>query len=163
MPRIHLNMGSNLSDPLNNINQGVDALRRLLALSSDPDAARTIVVSDPYISDAWGFDSPNRFVNVGINIDSALAPDTLLDLTQQAESVVNTTPHRHDDGSYADRMLDIDIITYGDLTIETDRLTIPHPRAALRQFVIIPYCQLNPNEPIINGLPAKLLGRKRGE
>ncbi len=149
MPIAHLNIGSNIGNRRDNIIKGVDALRRLLAVSTDTKAADTIAMSDFVESEPWGYESTNKFLNLGINIETSLPPLDLLDITQQAQSLVCDAPHRADDGStYIDRTIDIDIIFYGNLRINHPRLTLPHPRAIDRDFVITPLLQLNPHYPL---------------
>lgn len=140
----HFNLGSNLGDKESNIMRGADAMRRLLAASSDPQAADSMVLSQFYESSPWGFSSDNIFVNAGLNISTVLDPFELFALSQQAQWSVSTASHRTDDDAYADRVLDIDFIFYGDTIIESPRLTLPHPRAELRPFVIEPLLELNP-------------------
>lgn len=141
----HFNLGSNLGDKEDNILRGADAMRRLLAASSDPQAADSLVLSQFYESSPWGFSSDNIFVNAGLNILTVLDPFELFALSQQAQWSVSTASHRADDGiAYADRVLDIDFIFYGDTIIESPQLTLPHPRAELRPFVIEPLLELNP-------------------
>lgn len=149
MPLVHLNIGSNIGDRRHNITQGVDALRRLLAVSADPAAATTIAVSRYFESAPWGFDSPNRFLNIGLNLVTALLPLQLLNLTSAAEREVSAAPHRAADGTtYIDRAIDIDIIFYDTLRMEHPRLILPHPRAYARDFVIVPLLELNPDYPL---------------
>lgn len=149
MPTVHLNIGSNSGDRRENIIRGVDALRRLLAVSADPEAAGTLRISDFVESDPWGFDSPNRFLNAGINIFTTLEPLELLDIVMQAQNSVSDAPHRSPDGmAYIDRAIDIDMIFYGTLRLSHPRLILPHPRASVRDFVMIPLLQLNPGYPV---------------
>lgn len=70
-------------------------------------------------------------------------PFALLDITQAVEREIGRgAPHRHPDGSYCDRPIDIDIIAMEGVTLSTPRLTLPHPRAHLRPFVLIPMHEL---------------------
>ncbi len=135
MHEAHLNIGSNHGDRMAYI------ARAVALLSGRFDVA---AVSDPVESDPDGFASTERFVNVGVTILTDLAPLALLDATQAVEREVGSLPHRNPDGSYRDRDIDIDIIYYDDLTLDSPRLTIPHPRAARRQFVMTPLTQINP-------------------
>lgn len=101
-------------------------------------------VSKPFFSEPWGFESPNRFTNVGVVFETSLEPFALLEHLQQIEKkLTNGASHRNADGSYRDRQLDIDIITFGELRIDTPRLTIPHPRMRDRDFVMIPMMELD--------------------
>ncbi|MDE7393734.1 MAG: 2-amino-4-hydroxy-6-hydroxymethyldihydropteridine diphosphokinase [Muribaculaceae bacterium] len=140
----HLNIGSNLGDRYGNIMAAVDALKSALAKCGDPEAAATIRVSSPVESEPWGFSSPNFFVNAGVNLVTTLEPYALLEATQMAEKTLSSASHRHTDGSYADRIVDIDIIWMEGISLNSPHLTLPHPRALQRSFVTIPFAQLNP-------------------
>lgn len=134
MPLVHLNIGSNKGDRLGNINRAVALISSM--------AGRVTAISHPVESAPWGFDSDNRFINVGLNLDTELEPLQLLDALQEIERTVSPDPHRNPDGSYRDRAIDIDIIVYEGVTMSVPRLTIPHPRMHLRDFVMIPYRQI---------------------
>lgn len=140
----HINIGSNLGDSRAIIEA---AVAELAALSTDGECRRSSFVE----SEPWGYDSPNRFLNIGIDIESCLPPLELLHALQAIERRVAArfasggnpgNDHRNPDGTYRDRALDIDLIIYGDLTMDTPELTLPHPRAALRPFVLGPLREL---------------------
>ncbi len=97
-------------------------------------------------TDPWGFSSPNRFLNLGVMIETSVPVDplALLDLTRSIERSIDPSPHRDPSGAYIDRAIDIDIIAVDRLVLCHPRLTLPHPRAALRDFVILPLSQLDP-------------------
>ncbi|MDE5607354.1 MAG: 2-amino-4-hydroxy-6-hydroxymethyldihydropteridine diphosphokinase [Muribaculaceae bacterium] len=135
MHEAHLNIGSNQGDRMAYIAGAVALLS---------DRFEVTAVSDPVESDPDGFESPYRFVNVGVTIKTDLDPLALLDATQAIEKKVGSMPHRNADGTYRDRDIDIDIIYYDDLRIDTPRLTLPHPRLAGREFVRRPLTQINP-------------------
>ena len=140
----HINIGSNLGNSRLIIEAAVAELCRL----SDTGTCRR---SDFIESEPWGFSSPHPFVNLGIDIESTRPPLELLDRMQSIEKEVAarfataTNPHnlhRNPDGTYRDRLLDLDLIFYGDTVMDTPRLTLPHPHAKERPFVLIPLSQL---------------------
>lgn len=133
----YFNIGTNLGDRQENIRQAV--LRLETAIGSHAE------VSDTVESEAWGFDSNNTFLNVGVKIDSDIAPLDMLHLIQRIEREMGSLSHRNDDGSYRDRLIDIDIIAIDELVIDTPELTVPHPRMHLRDFVTRPMSQLAPD------------------
>ena len=139
MSKIHLNIGSNLGDRRALIGRAVALLSRGV-----PGPARLYLSS--YIeSDPWGYTSPNPFLNLGVLIltPSRVDPFELLDITQAVERAIGSgAPHRNPDGTYCDRPIDIDIIQIDNITLNTPRLTLPHPRAALRPFVLQPLQEL---------------------
>lgn len=131
----HINIGSNAGPSRQILQAAVEAVE---ALSEGPALHSRVVESEP-----WGFESPNRFVNVGVEIETSLPPLELLDRLQQTErevaaQFVDDNRHRNADGTYRDRALDIDIIFYGDTVMDTPRLTLPHPRRLEREFVMTP-------------------------
>lgn len=131
----HINLGSNAGPSRQILEAAIEAVE---ALSEGP-----ALHSHPVESEPWGFDSPNRFLNVGVEIETSLAPEELLDRLQEIECEVAArfvadNRHRNPDGSYRDRALDIDIIFYGALEVHTSRLTLPHPRRLERDFVMKP-------------------------
>lgn len=94
-------------------------------------------------SQAWGYESSGLFVNIGVALD--FAPGTLPDpmavlraVKEIEQTIAPGESHRTADGGYADRLIDIDIIAIDDMAIDTPELTIPHPRAAARDFVMEP-------------------------
>lgn len=104
-------------------------------------------VSAAVESEPWGFESEHRFMNVGVmlDMDTAAEPLAVLDTVQEIERRTGGgTPHRNADGSYRDRTLDIDIIDIDGMRLDSARLTLPHPRAALRSFVMEPLRELDP-------------------
>lgn len=138
MPRTHINIGSNLGDREQNVARAVGMLRRL--------SAADFRLSDSVESEPWGFASANRFLNVGVSFETSLSPDELLVATQNIEREISDGDprHRNPDGSYADRIIDLDIIFYGDDAIDSASLTLPHPRFRERDFVVRPLAQIDP-------------------
>ena len=106
-------------------------------------------------TEPWGFVSPNRFLNAAVMLLTELTPHQLLRLTQQIERELGRTTKTNDVKSeelrvngephiygYCDRPIDIDILTYDDLHIDTPDLTLPHPRMSQRDFVMIPLSEI---------------------
>lgn len=135
----YLNIGSNLGDRHAYI---AEAVRLIAAAFPEAILRRSDVVE----SEPWGFESDKPFLNIGIALDYPvdIDPCFLLAALQRIEREVSDIPHRNADGTYRDRCIDIDIIAIDCLTISSDRLTIPHPRAHLRPFVMEPLRQLAP-------------------
>ena len=114
------------------------AVARLAVSLSQPCR---IFLSDYVESEAWGYDSENAYLNRGVMIvtDSPPDPFELLEITQRIEREIGDgRSHRNADGTYCDRLIDIDIIDYGGLQMNTPALILPHPRAHLRHFVTEP-------------------------
>lgn len=133
MHTVYLGLGSNLGDKEENIRQ---ALHRIGQQIGTVEAVSSFLVSEP-----WGFESGNSFVNAVCRVSTFLAPVEVLDATQAIECILGRT-EKSVDGIYHDRLIDIDILLYDDLRIQTPRLTIPHPLMNQRDFVKIPLSEL---------------------
>jgi len=149
MMHVHINIGSNLGDREGNLQRAVALLRQLA------DDVSSVRVSDIVVSPPWGFDSDNEFMNIGMSFDTSLTPAELLAATQRIERTISNRSHRDENGNYIDRIIDIDLIAATTIptpsdpdphlfTISTPTLTLPHPRAHLRDFVLTPLRQIDP-------------------
>ena len=132
----YLNIGSNMGDRRDNLYRAVVAL----AAGNGGCAVSSIVESDP-----WGFESDNRFMNLGVSLDSALEPHEMLDRIHDIERRLGSASHRDEQGGYIDRLVDIDIVAINDLVIDTPTLQVPHPHLPDRDFFLRPMTQLAPD------------------
>lgn len=130
---IILSLGTNIGDKQKNLNE---ALKRFSAFAKITKQS-SIIETEP-----WGFESKNKFMNMIVVIETSLDPLRLLDATQDIEKKMGRTK-KSINGEYHDRIIDIDIIAYNKIKMDTPRLTLPHPRAHLRDFVMIPLKELN--------------------
>jgi 2-amino-4-hydroxy-6-hydroxymethyldihydropteridine diphosphokinase len=96
------------------------------------------LMSSHYKSESWGFES-EMFVNQIVVVDSDLSPAKILGLCQQIENALGRT--RKGDG-YEARTMDIDLLYYDSLIVESPSLQIPHPRIAQRRFVLVPLVEI---------------------
>ena len=100
-------------------------------------------------------DAP-RYLNGVARADTTLAPHELLDLLHAVEAAHGRERHAR----WGDRTLDIDLILYGGRVIKDERLTVPHPRAHERDFVLSPWLDLEPDAVLMgHGRVAELLAR----
>lgn len=137
MNRVHFNIGSNLGDRLANIGMAVALLEKAIGIPA--------ALSTPFVSPAWGYDSDNEFINVGVNFSTVLSPAALLNIARRIELEIDPQgSHRTASGAYADRIIDIDLICYGSTVSHNDPL-LPHPRLHLREFVLVPLMELMPD------------------
>ena len=95
-------------------------------------------------TEPWGFESDNGFLNCVVAFDTELTPTELLDTTERIERELGRTV-KSTGGNYHDRLIDIDILLYGNTVIESERLTIPHPLMHLRDFVLMPLAEIAPD------------------
>lgn len=133
--RIFLGLGTNLGNKEENLTRAIGHLSLVLG----PCAAQS-----PFIETApWGFESNNSFLNCAVAFDTHLTPLELLDATERIERELGRTT-KSEGGNYHDRIIDIDILLYGDGIIKSDRLTIPHPLMHKREFVLEPLAAIAP-------------------
>lgn len=129
MHTVYLSLGSNLGDKEQNLTSAVSEIARRIG---DITAQSAFLETEP-----WGFDSENTFLNAAVRVETELSPYELLHATQHIERDLGRT-HKSKHGRYHDRIIDIDILLYDDLHIQTPELTIPHPLMQQRDFVLIP-------------------------
>lgn len=150
---IHLNLGANLGDRAETLGRAVSLLREVLP--------GRLTCSQFIESPAWGYDSANPFLNVGVmvNLVGDMSPTEVLNVVQRVQSSIDPSPHRDPSGRYIDRRIDIDIIAVDDLVYDSPRLTLPHPRMHLRRFVLEPLMALDPSwrHPLLHLTPSEML------
>lgn len=125
----YLSLGSNLGDR--------HATMQSAILLLDSQAGTVDRVSSAIETEPWGFKSANKFLNMCVRIITTLSPEQLLATTKDIELQLGRTT-KSVNGQYHDRPIDIDILTYDDLHINTPSLTLPHPHMHERDFVMIP-------------------------
>lgn len=125
----YLSLGSNLGDR--------HATMQSAILLLDRQAGTVDRVSSAIETEPWGFKSANKFLNMCVRITTNLSPELLLATTKDIELQLGRTT-KSVNGQYHDRPIDIDILTYDDLHINTPSLTLPHPHMHERDFVMIP-------------------------
>lgn len=125
----YLSLGSNLGDR--------HATMQSAILLLDSQAGSVDRVSSAIETEPWGFESANKFLNMCVRIITTLSPEQLLATTKDIELQLGRTT-KSVNGQYHDRPIDIDILTYDDLRINTPSLTLPHPHMHERDFVMIP-------------------------
>lgn len=133
-----LSIGSNLGDREAALRAAVAALRAIAGVRVD--AASSIVETAALKLHGVDTEAP-AYLNAAVAIRTALAPQQLLAELARIE---------HEQGRkraerWGDRSIDIDIVWFGGLRVDTDSLTIPHPRAAERVFVLAPWLELQPD------------------
>ena len=133
---LYLSLGSNLGDR-------AEMLRRAIMLIGERIGA-VQRVSSFIETEPWGFESEHPFLNAAVMVLTTLSPIECLDATQQIERELGRKK-KSKNGIYHDRPIDIDLLLYGDQTISTPRLTIPHPHMFERDFVMIPLREIMPS------------------
>ena len=134
--KVYLSIGSNLGDKESNIAASI----AMLGSYVDNKNIRT---SSFYNSEPLYNQNQPSFINIVVELDTTLSPFEFLDQIHEIEKMLGRTfPREKNDP----RTIDIDIILFGDSFIETDQLTIPHPGALLRKFVLLPLSELIPEQ-----------------
>ncbi|MDE6496395.1 MAG: 2-amino-4-hydroxy-6-hydroxymethyldihydropteridine diphosphokinase [Duncaniella sp.] len=148
---VHINIGSNLGDRKKIVAKAAAMIEERLGVK----ARRAPLVETP----AWGFESANKFINLGIALDAGIEPVALLRILRGIEREIDPSPHRDASGDYIDRSIDIDLIAVGETVIESAELTLPHPRMRDRRFVLLPMVSLEPSwrDPLSGKSAAELL------
>ena len=130
--QVVLGLGSNLGDSLEHLQAGIDLL--------DSAGLRITAVSPVYETAPIGGPEQGRFMNIVAVAQTDLAPYDVLAACQHAEA----ERHRVRVERWGPRTLDVDVIAIDDLRSDDPRLTLPHPRAAERAFVCIPWSDVQP-------------------
>lgn len=132
MSRIYIGIGTNLGDKEDNLKQAMVLLSDKVLISK---------VSSLYETEPVGYKDQPWFLNLVLEGETSLDPSELLDFTQGIEkqmkrikTIVN-----------GPRIIDVDILWYEQKQIETERLTIPHPRMLERAFVMVPLFEIAPD------------------
>jgi 2-amino-4-hydroxy-6-hydroxymethyldihydropteridine diphosphokinase len=132
MSTIYLALGSNLDDRRANLRTAIVSL---------PPAVTVLVESPVYETPPWGVTDQPPFLNMALKAVTSLAPPDLLAYLKKIETRLGRTPSIR----YGPRKIDMDILFYDDLVLDTPELTIPHPRLHERAFVLVPLVDLEPD------------------
>lgn len=140
---IYLGLGTNTGNREENLTA---AIAELSQLSGSCISKSAFVETEP-----WGFESSNRFLNCTVAFETDIPPLELLDMTESIERKLGRTL-KSANGVYHDRIIDIDILLYGNMVINSERLTIPHPLMHKRDFVLFPLCEIaaEVKHPVLN-------------
>ncbi|HEY1471038.1 MAG TPA: 2-amino-4-hydroxy-6-hydroxymethyldihydropteridine diphosphokinase [Candidatus Acidoferrum sp.] len=147
MTLVYLALGSNVGDREENLRE---AERRLRQLAITVKRASSIYETAPvdYLDQPW-------FLNSALETETDLSPHELLRRTREIESAMGSKKPF----AKGPRLIDLDILLYGDETIATPDLQVPHPRMLERRFVLVPLAEIAPNyrHPSWQGTVAELL------
>lgn len=133
----YLGLGANLNQPVQQLNQAVQALRAHPMI-------RCLRVSPYYQSAPMGPKDQPDYINAVVECETELSPLELLDFCQSIEQAQLRVRDRH----WGERTIDVDILSIGDLVMQSERLILPHPGIIDRDFVGLPWRDLAPDYPI---------------
>lgn len=131
--RVYLGLGSNLGDRESHLRQ---AILRLAEAGLPPQAISTVYETEPQ-----GKTDQDWFLNCVVAVDTELTPEGLLAEVRQIEAAAG----RRREVRWGPRVLDVDILLYGERCIHTGDLQVPHPRLHERAFVLVPLCEVGPD------------------
>lgn len=129
MPTTYLSLGSNLGDRRQLLHTAINEIAERVG--------RVEAISSCIETEPVGFDSVHLFLNMAVRVTTELNPYELLKVLKQLERDLGRTRKSHD-GVHYDRTIDIDILLYDNLEINSEELQIPHPRMWERDFVMRP-------------------------
>lgn len=136
MATVYLGLGTNLGNKQANLRTAIYKLRERIG--------KQVSLSSFYETAPWGFESDHSFLNAAIGLETSLPPIEILHITQEIEKELGRTK-KSVNGSYSDRLIDIDILLYDNLVLQTPELTIPHPLMTERDFVMKPLIEIAGN------------------
>lgn len=136
--KVYIGVGTNLGDKYQNIYNAYQQIQSKIG--------NITTKSSIYISEPWGFEATEQFLNSVIKVYTHLSPNELLVSLKKLEKDIGRKEKTS--SQYESRLIDLDIILYDNLVLETEELTIPHPFFEQRSFVYIPLLEINKN--IIN-------------
>lgn len=136
MATVYLGLGTNLGDKEANLRTAIYKLQERIG--------KQVSLSSFYETAPWGFESDHSFLNAAIGLETNLSPIEVLHITQEIEKELGRTK-KSVNGSYSDRLIDIDILLYDTLVLQTPELTIPHPLMTERDFVMNPLIEIAGN------------------
>lgn len=133
MHQVFLGIGGNIGNKPANFRKVQNLIGRQIGVISKQ--------SSVYESPPWGFHAEKKFWNQVLKVETELSPTEILSEITKIESAFNRKRHS---GGYVSREMDVDILCYDDIFIETEELIIPHPRLHQRLFVLVPLAEIAP-------------------
>jgi len=130
---VFLGLGSNQGEKIKNCEQAIEEILKL-------GGGFLLSRSSWYYSEPWGKEDQDWFINGVIQIRTELSPDELLMKFKEIEKRLG----RENREKWGPRVIDIDILFYDDLFLESPEMEIPHPRISERNFVLIPFAEIAP-------------------
>lgn len=133
--QVFIGLGANLHQPLQQLQTAARALRQL-------PHTQLIAISSLYGSKPMGPQDQPDYVNAVAQLATSLSPHQLLDALQQIEQTQGRTRKAE---RWGPRTLDLDILLFGELQLDDERLTVPHYGMHLREFVLYPLAEIAPS------------------
>jgi len=148
--RAYVGLGANLGDREQNLRSALEAL------ASVP-RVQVVAVSSFRETEPVGYTDQPRFLNAAARLETSLTPRELLDALLQIERSLGRT---RTGPRYGPRTIDLDLLLYGDESVDEPGLRVPHPRLAERAFVLEPLAELDPSLVVPGSGPLETLRQK---
>ena len=142
---VFLGIGTNIGNRENNLEKAVSRIKEYIGPVSKS--------SSVYETEPWGFQTEDQFLNLAVKVETELTPSLLLERILMIESLLGRV---RSEKRYTSRLIDIDILLYGNKIIGDENLKIPHPLLHERKFVLVPLCEIAPD--MIHPVFGKTLG-----
>lgn len=133
MAKVYLSIGTNMGERETNLEAAVVGLK-------DHPQIKVVGVSSIYETDPVGYEDQASFLNIAVEIATSLAPHDLLTFCLALEKEIGRVRLF----KWGPRLIDIDILLYGNQIIQTEDLIVPHPLMKERAFVMIPLLEIAP-------------------
>jgi 2-amino-4-hydroxy-6-hydroxymethyldihydropteridine diphosphokinase len=134
MHKVFLGIGGNIGNKADNFNKVYTLIKNELG--------EIVKSSSVYETPPWGFSADENFWNQVLLVETELSPDELL---RKIAEIENQFGRKREIGKYNSREMDMDILYYDDIFIESENLIIPHPRIQHRKFVLVPLNEIAPD------------------
>ena len=128
----YIGLGSNLAEPIKQVQFAIEKLKNIAQ-------SKVIKVSSLYLSKPMGPQDQDDYINAVLALETTLTPIELLDTLQHIE---NEAGRVRKENRWGARILDLDIILFGNEIINTERLTVPHYGMRVREFVLLPLAEI---------------------
>jgi 2-amino-4-hydroxy-6-hydroxymethyldihydropteridine diphosphokinase len=134
MYRVFLGLGSNIGERQRYLNGAVAELKKTRATT-------VVWTSSVYETDPVGKTDQAKFLNAAVELETGLQPEELFEEVKAIETRMGRSPGER----WGPREIDIDILLYDGLAMQTERLTVPHPALDKRRFVLVPLAEIAPD------------------
>jgi len=129
---VYIALGTNLGERLANLRKAIESM---------PPKITVLAESHVYETPPWGFEDQPAFLNLVVKAETELEPEPLLKYLKQLEVELG----REQNFRWGPRLIDLDILFYDDLVLDSPPLVIPHPRLHERAFVLVPLADVAPD------------------
>jgi 2-amino-4-hydroxy-6-hydroxymethyldihydropteridine diphosphokinase len=128
---VYIALGTNLGNRLANLREAIESM---------PPEVIVLAESNVYETPPWGYVDQPAFLNMVVKAETELEPEPLLEYLKQIEVELG----REQNFRWGPRLIDLDILFYDDLVLDSPPLVVPHPRLQERAFVLVPLAEVAP-------------------